>query len=475
MKKSAAFFTIVLVPLIQSWPARSGSPPRLTTVAVTEFRTDGVPPGLQALGKSFPDALITELGRSRAVRIVEREFYEKIVAELNLQQSALIDDRSKAQSGRLLGARLVVAGAISVLKENLVARARLISVENNEVLGDVEAAGTLDNIFSIQKSLARQVAAKLAIQIKLPALEVSPMTINAYQDLEHLRALAGDLPILGLDPARARKKSDYVLALSLCDKLAAAYPQLAPARYYRALFSLHQEDFAAADTESQIAQQLDPDDLETLLLRGNFLAATNDRKGAVAALREAKEKFPEDSRAWYALGVLYLEAGAKLEAIAAYLAAIERQPLIAEAEANLQTMLESAEGLALLARLKEKKPEAYPAAAVFYAFWKNAGNRLGDLAERAMNAFPNLYLGYYMQGVLARDRQQYDEAATLFQACLELRPAFPEVHRELGLLALSAKRCTEGAQHFKVYLNTANFVDDYAALEEQVQRCQKRR
>jgi tetratricopeptide (TPR) repeat protein len=343
------------------------------------------------------------------------------------------------------------------------------------VLGDVEASGTLDNIFSIQKSLARQVAAKLAIQIRFPALEVSPMTINAYQDLEHLRTLAKDLPLLGMEPARARKKSDYVLALSLCDKLLANYPQLAPARYHRALFSLHHEDFATADTESEIARQLDPDDLETLLLRGNFLWVTKDCSGAAAVFREATEKYPEDAQAWYALGVLYLNAGAKLEAIAAYLAAMERQPLIPEAETNLRTLLESAEGLTLLARLKEQKPEVYPAAAVFYAFWKNAGNRLGDLAERAMDGFPNLYIGYYMQGLLARDRKQNREAAALFQACLELQPAFPEVHRELGLLALSATRCTEGEQHLKIYMSTASFVDDYAALEEQIRRCRNRR
>jgi tetratricopeptide (TPR) repeat protein len=301
------------------------------------------------------------------------------------------------------------------------------------------------------------------------------MTISAYKEIERLRELAKELPLLGLDPARARKKADHALALSLCDKLLDAYPKLAAARHYRAMFSLHNEDFDLAAQECQIAQTLNPDNLENLLLKGNIFYVANDLKSAAAAFRQVTEEFADDARGWYALGKVLLDAGAKLEAIAAYLAALERAPVILEAETNLQTLLESAEAPSLLARLKNNKPDIYPAAAVYYAFWKNTGQRLGDLAEKTMEEFPNLYLGYYMQGLLAGAQQQYGEAAALFQACLALRPSFPEVHRELGLLNLSNDRCTEGERHITLYVRTANFVDDYAVLERQIERCKKRK
>ena len=468
--------------LFNSVPATPGrykdKASRLLTVAVAEFQTSDIPRELQVLGKGIPDALITELGRNRTVRIVEREFLEQIRTELKLQSAPEFEEASRAQAGRLLGARVIVSGKVSLAGDNLLVRARIVSAENAELLGEAEAAGPANSILSLQRSLARQVSTKLALQSALAevaGLEVSEMTISAYKEVERLRQLAKALPLLGLDPARARKKADYVLALSLCDKLLEAYPKLSAARYYRGLFSLHGEDFDLAAQECEIAQTLNPDNLENLLLKGNLLYAANDLKGAAAAFRQVTEEFPDDGRGWYALGRLFLEAGAKLEAIAAYLAAIERSPLILEAETNLQTLLESPEGLALLARLKKNKPEIYPAAAVYYAFWKNEGQRLGELAETTMEQFPNLYMGYFMQGLLARDRQQNEEAATLFQTCLELRPSFPEVHRELGLLNLDNGRCTEGEQHITLYVQTANFVDDYAELERQIQRCQKRR
>ena len=473
------FLLILVLNLFSAAPTISAArASRLLTVAVAEFRADGIPAELRVLGKSFPAALITELGRARSVRVVEKEFLEQILAEIKFQTSAFIDENSRVQVGRLLGARIFIYGELSTLDENLVVRARLTSVESAEVLGEAEAAGAFNNIFGIQKNLARQISTKLALQAafsEVSGLEVSEMTISAYRDLERLRELGKGLPILGLDPARARKKSDYLLALSLCDKLLDVYPKLAEARYYRALFNLHYENFEMADQESQIAQTLNSNNFANLLLRGNLFYILNDFAPAAAAFRKATEEFPEEARGWYALGRLLAAGGDKLEAIAAYLAAIERSPVIIEAETNLRTLVSGPEGLILLAQLAKQKPELHPAATIFRAFWSDERKRLSDLADKTVELFPDLYLGYYMQGLLARDQKRYGEAAELFGTCLSLRPSFPEVHRELGLLQLENQRCTEGEQHITIYVRTAAFVSDYAELDRQIQRCQKRK
>jgi len=451
---------------------------RLLTVAVAEFRAESLPADLQMLRKSFPDALITELGRARTVRIVEKEFLEQILTELKFQASPYIDESSKVQVGRLLGARVFISGSLAMVNENLVVRARLVSVENAEMLGEAEAVGVRENILGMQKDLARQIGYKLALQAafaETAGLEVSETTIAVYKDLERLRELAKKLPGLGLDPARSRRKSDYLLALSLCDKIIDAFPKTAMARYYRALFSLHNEDFETADRESQIAQNLSANIVDNLLLRGNLFFLLNDFERAAAAFREVTEEVPGEARAWYGLGRVLAVQGDKIEAVAAYLAAMERAPVIIEAETNLQTLLSGAEGLALLTQLAGQKPELYAAAGVLRAFWNNDRQPLGDLAEKAVQQFPDLYLGYYMQGVLAASRKQYDEAASFFETCLSLRPSFAEVHRELGLLALQNKRCEEGEQHITIYVRTANFVSDYGELDKQIQRCKKRK
>jgi len=478
-KKNFLPFSIIFLNGFWTTPAsdnEKASP--LLTVAVAEFRTQGLPGELQVLGKSFPDALITKLGQTRAVRMVEREFLEQILAELKLQSSAFVDQSTAVQVGRLLGARMFVFGSVMVLAESVAVRARIVSVESAEILGEAEVKGEVNNLFGIQENFARQISAKLALQAALAevsGLEVSKITISVYRDLETLRQLVKNLPFFGLDPGRAGKKADYLLALSLCDKLLNAYPNLALARYYRALFSLHNESFEVAERESQILQTVSPADLENLLLRGNILYAVNDRPGAAAAFREATAEFPDDPRGWYSLGRLLVAAGNKLEAIAAYIAAIERAPAIPEAETNLQTLLAGAEGPALLEQLKKQMPRLYPAARTFRAFWKNESAEIGDLAEKTMALFPDLYLGYFVQGLLEKNRRQYDKAAALLRDCLSLRPSFPEVHRELGLLLLENHRCAEGERHLTLYLRRAAFVSDYAALEQQIQRCKKRK
>lgn len=475
---SAALFLMLSLSYFGATPCAAMKYSRLLTVAVTAFGAEELPADLQMLGKSFPDALITELGRARTVRIVEKEFLERIQTELKLQESPLFDDASKVRVGKLLGARIYIYGNLALLNDKLVARARVINVENGELLGEAEAVGARENILGMQKDLARQIGYKLALQAAVAetaGLEVSEMTLAAYKDLERLRELAKKLPLLGLDPARARKKSDYLFALGLCEKIIAAYPKMTMARYYRALFSLHNEDFETADQESLIAQSLSGTNVDNLLLRGNLFFAANDFAAAAAAFQEVAEEFPEEGRAWYALGRMLAAQGDKPGAVAAYLAALERAPVINEVETNLQTLLSGPDGLALLTRLAGEKPALFPAASVLRAFWSNAPLPPGDLAERAVQQFPDLYIGYYMQGVLAASRKQYDEAASFFETCLSLRPSFAEVHRELGLLALLDKHCEEGEQHITIYVRTANFVNDYAELDKQIQRCKKRK
>ena len=450
---------------------------QLMTLAVAEFRTQGIPTEQQWLGKDFPDALISEFSKARSIRVVEREYLEDILSELKLQSSSYIDSKSAVEIGHLLGTHNFVFGSVSFLGNNVLVRARIVNVERAEIIGTADATGSQDDIRKIQGDFARQIASKMTIEATLAEAsrsEPAKMKLSVYQDLDRLQQSARDLPFFGFDPARLRKEGDYRFALSICDNILANYPKLTEAHYYRALFSLHSNNLQNAQQESEIVQRLNSNHLENFLLRGNLLYLMKDFTGAVNAFHEATQKFPDDARGWYGRARLAIANDDKVGAITAYIETLERAPIIPEAETNLQTLIGGSDGLNVLTQMKSQRPAIYPAAMVFRAFWKNELKNLEGIVEQTINQFPRLYIGHYMRGLLEEARENYEKAEIFFKTCLSLRPSFPDVHRSLGVMYLRKGRCAEGRQHVTLYRSTTSFQNDYNEIEQYIRRCEEK-
>jgi len=443
--------------------ASSAPGEQMVTVGVAPLRTEGLSKDLAWMGKSFADALLAALQRSRAVRVVEREFLDQVMAEMKLQTSSLVDERTAVQVGRILGAKAMVFGSVAMFGEEMMVRARIVSVERAELVGNAEAQGPTKQLFALQKQLAKQVASAMALSAAIgeSGLEVTEMSLGAYADLDRLRALARGLPYLGLDPARRRKQADQQLASSLADKLLAQHPKLAPAHLYRGMFALQAEDFDRAEQEAAAAVRLSPEEPEARQLEGNVKFARGDLGGALRVFRDMTERWPDDARAWYAVGRIAAAQGDKSGGAMALLAALQRAPFIAEAESNLRALIGT--GPAVVKDIGAQDPAAGEEAALFQDFF--AGRRAA--AERAANVVksaPRLYLGHYMQGVSGGGEPPLRRA-------IEARPAFPEAHRELGRVLLEQKRCAEGSQHVSLYMKNATAVDDFAPLEQAMSAC----
>ena len=457
---------------LKARPASGVGGDSLLTVAVAPFRTEGVDPGLAWLGKSFADALQSRLQKARTVRVVEREFLDQVMTEMKLQSSSLIDEKSAVRVGRILGARVIVFGSVAVLGDEAVARARIVSVERAEVLGSGEAQGAVKQLFGLQAELGKQVAQAMSLSAALSdrgGPEVTELTLAAYADLDRLRELARGLPFLGADPLRRRRSGDYQLALSLSDKLIAAHPKLAPARLYRGLFSLQTDDLDRAEQEAVLAVRLAPDNLDAWALQANVKYLRGELDEAMRQYRSLSEKFPDDARAFYAAGRVALQQGAKLQAVPAFLAALQRTPFLPEAESNLRTLVSAPDAAPLLEALRAQDPGAQAAALAYRGFF--AGLPPGqELTAGLVRDMPRLYLGYYLQGLSAKGVPAQEAA---FRSALALRGSFPEAHRELGRVLLASRRCDEGSDHVDLYLRTAAAVSDYGPLQEQKKSCRE--
>jgi len=450
--------------------APAGAENQIVTVAVAPFRTEGLDPSLQWLGKSFADALLNRLQKARTVRVVEREFLDQVLAEMKLQSSSLIDEKSAVQVGRILGAKVMIFGSVAVLGDEALARARIVGVERAELLGSGESQGPVKGLFGLQADLGKQVAQAMSISAALGegGLDVTEMTLAAYGDLDRAKELARGLPFLGLDPARRRRSGDYQLGISLCDKLLAAYPKLAPARIYRGIFSLETEDLDRADQEAALALKLVPDSLEAYQLQANVKFVRGDLAEAARLFKNVAEKYADDSRGFYALGRVQMQQGNKAGAAASLISALTRAPFLPEAETALRTLVGGSDSGATLEQLRTQDPAAHAAAIAYQGFFRGQAVP-SELAAQVVRDSPRLYLGYYMlalaPGTGAAEREN------LIRTSLSLRSSFPEAHRDLGKLLLTGKRCSEGDQHIDLYMHTAAAVDDYGPLKEQMTQC----
>jgi curli biogenesis system outer membrane secretion channel CsgG len=82
-------------------------------VAVTSFDNRSGFEGQWKLGEGMADVLVTELVRSRNFAVVERQHFEKLVGEINRQQSGLFRPEGKTPVGRMKGAQCLIRGVIN--------------------------------------------------------------------------------------------------------------------------------------------------------------------------------------------------------------------------------------------------------------------------------------------------------------------------------------------------------------------------
>jgi tetratricopeptide (TPR) repeat protein len=440
-------------------------------VAVSQFETSGAPENLRWLGRSFSDAVIELLFRTGKVRIVEREFLEKLVKEQKLQASGLVDERSAVTLGDLVGANTFVFGTVSLLGDDIIVKCRIVSVETGRVLGVAEAKGKKEDLAALQQQIARTIASTLAPGFEYPSAPASSaVSLDIQSNFEKMRLETVGLPVIGLDPARSRKLADYEVWINICNKTIQAQPAYAPAYYYRALFNLQSGEPDRAEKDCLQAVSLKMPGVEPLLLHANIEAQQKRFQEALAVLKKAANSFPSDSRPWYAIGFIQTQLNDPSSAIEALLASLQKIPFLDVAESNLRSLVGVSGNLrGLLSGMDTAR--LTNALAVYQSYWNGSMEVDREAALTVTHDYPNLYLGYYALGLSDIANNKFGNALTNFEEALKLRPAFPEVHREIGRLLLNQGKCVLGKAHVELYLQTAEYVQDFGALQKLIDGC----
>ncbi len=136
------------------------------TVAVLTFRNLGDSPELNPLQKGLAQMMITDLSKVQQLQVVERLKLQRLLEELELGQSGLVEKDSSPRIGKLLGARKLVSGGFTKLAdEQLRIDAALTETASSESQELDEITGDLNTFFRLEKSLVFSVIDEFGIEL----------------------------------------------------------------------------------------------------------------------------------------------------------------------------------------------------------------------------------------------------------------------------------------------------------------------
>ena len=138
--------TIICIPLIIAAQTRP-------TVAVLNFESRGVS-NFEAA--TLTDRLVTELGNTEAVTLVERQQLDRILEEQGLQQSGCTTKECVAEVGQLLGVEFMVSGSVNKLGSTYTVEAKMFSIETGENVQTVSKTlkGQIDELIPMMEAIA---------------------------------------------------------------------------------------------------------------------------------------------------------------------------------------------------------------------------------------------------------------------------------------------------------------------------------
>ncbi len=102
-------------------------------IAVLEFKNNGSK-NLNHFSAGIPDMLTTTFANSTKISVVERQQIQKIISEMNLGTTGLVDPGSAAEVGKVTGANLVIIGSFIDLGRKVRIDAKVVSVNSSEII-----------------------------------------------------------------------------------------------------------------------------------------------------------------------------------------------------------------------------------------------------------------------------------------------------------------------------------------------------
>ena len=136
------------------------------TIAVPPFRFSGADSTLLPLERGLADLLVTDLSRSRALTVVERDRMQALLDEIERSASGTGDSATRLRAGRIMRAGRLVQGAITELPNgSLRVDAAVIDVPTTSAIDAVSADDRLEQLLALEKRIAFELFEALGVTL----------------------------------------------------------------------------------------------------------------------------------------------------------------------------------------------------------------------------------------------------------------------------------------------------------------------
>jgi TolB-like protein len=126
-------------------------------VAVLYFKDSSINTNFSNFVDGIPDMLMTDLGKSDKIEIVERVQLDEAIKNFNLEKLKIFDQNTAVKIGKWVGANAVILGNFSAINEQVRMDARVIDMNTGKLLESTKVTGKTSDLFNLVSSLAENI------------------------------------------------------------------------------------------------------------------------------------------------------------------------------------------------------------------------------------------------------------------------------------------------------------------------------
>lgn len=131
------------------------------TMAVLPFQNQSGQKELDGLAASCGDAMMIPLSSRSRITLIERMQLNKVIGEIDFNQTKYIDPEHAVELGKVINADYVIVGSLQLAGETIRIAARMVAVEDGGVVYQERVEGPKNKIFELQDALANSLASKI--------------------------------------------------------------------------------------------------------------------------------------------------------------------------------------------------------------------------------------------------------------------------------------------------------------------------
>ncbi len=153
------------------------------SVAVLNFSNRSDSPGLNYLSASIPDSISSALSEFKEISLVERRHLGKVLKQIELEHSGLLEDEQITQIGKFVKADILIMGAFSGNPEEINLSIKAVKIATSEVIAERMTASPLSTLFDRANQISSLIGAIITGQgVGSISVESTPRNADVYID-----------------------------------------------------------------------------------------------------------------------------------------------------------------------------------------------------------------------------------------------------------------------------------------------------